>query len=149
MWYDVAPRAAHIVVHTAEPPSDDEWAEYLEHAGRHIRDVRGILACSPTVGPNSHQRRVATEHWDKLGITPTIAVLTRSKVTRGIVTALSWFMGTSVRAHAMSDFDGAARHLGLDDEQRRQVQRLLERLAADAGISRSEFDDAASGAQEP
>lgn len=82
-------RQVLILVHTKDAPADDEWKAYCDDAHKWRAQIRGILVLSEGGGPNSVQRgELETALERPEGKT---AVVTLSRVARGIVTALSWF----------------------------------------------------------
>ncbi len=78
-----------ILVHTKDAPADDEWKAYCADARKWRAQIRGILVLSEGGGPNSVQRGELEAALDRPEAKT--AVVTLSRVARGIVTALSWF----------------------------------------------------------
>lgn len=79
-----------VCAHNTETPSNAEWDEFLEifrHA-RSISELR-ILVFTDGAAPNTMQRASLTKALD--GKQPRIAVLSGSRVVRGVATAISWF----------------------------------------------------------
>ncbi|MFV8752984.1 STAS/SEC14 domain-containing protein [Nannocystaceae bacterium ST9] len=125
--YDIAGNA-HIAVHGTLAPNDEEWQAYLEHILEHVNEIRGVIVNTTGGGPTAAQRRAATEHWNRWGSTPRMAIMTVSPVVRGMVTALSWFLGTNIRAFSIDAFADASKHLGLSDEDVGAVKAMVEKL---------------------
>jgi hypothetical protein len=88
-WRDES-RIVVLAVHNFNAPSDDEWEQYCSNIARHVADDQTVgIAFTDGGGPNSAQRdRVRAELRER---TPRSAVISRSLIVRGVVTALSWF----------------------------------------------------------
>ena len=79
-----------VAVHSANAPSDEEWAEYLAFCMRLPSTCWRTLAVTEGGGPNAKQRRRMQEEYLR-NHRMRVAVVTDAFVVRGIVTALSWF----------------------------------------------------------
>jgi hypothetical protein len=128
--YDIAGNA-HVAVHGSVTPSDKEWQDYLDHIVEHVNEIRGVLVNTTGGGPTAAQRRAATEHWNRWGSTPRMSIMTVSPVVRGMAKALSWFLGTNLRAFPVEAYADAGAHLGLSDEDVAEVKAMVERLRAE------------------
>ena len=84
-------RQVIVLVHTKDSPTDEEWKAYCDDARKWRTQVRGILVLSEGGGPNSVQRGELEAALDHPEYNAKTAVVTLSRVARGIVTALSWF----------------------------------------------------------
>lgn len=86
-----------ILVHGAEPPRPQEWADYVEEI-RQLQESGGIGACVLTdgVGPNATQRKMVTQ------FNMRCAVVTSSRVACAMVTALHW-AGLGIKAFTPDD----------------------------------------------
>jgi hypothetical protein len=138
-WREI-PKTMMIVVHTAEPPTDVDWDAYLgavERAG----DIRGILVYSLSVGPTSSQRARSVEATKKSSRPLKMAIMTGSRLTQGVVTALSWALGNNIRAFSSRDFDKAIEYLELSTEERVTAKVVLKQLARMAGTVVDAFAD--------
>lgn len=113
-----------VTVHSAEPPSDEEWARYLEVSKFYFEDLRGSLIITDGGGPNSRQRALLTERYPEFGPVP-VAVVSDSPLTRGIVTALRW-LGKNIRAFRPTDLAGAFEYLAIPSSEH---EALLHRVA--------------------
>ena len=131
----VVPGIVHVVVHTREDPSDGDWDEYVDDLERNANNIRGLLVYTEAAGPSAEQRKKAVAMWERMGIQRQTAVMTGSRVTRGIVTAMSWVMGSAIRAYHVNDFAGAVKSLGLSDDESAAVSQTLRELGRDAGIN--------------
>ncbi len=119
---------AHIAVHGTVAPSDEEWQAYLDDIIGHVNEIRGVIVNTAGGGPSAAQRRIATVHWNRHGSTPRMAIMTASPVVRGMVTTLSWFLGTNVRAFAVDRFADAGEHLGLNEEDIAEIKVKVKEL---------------------
>ena len=131
--YDIAGHA-HIAVHGKSPPTDEEWQEYLDHIVAHVSEIRGVLVNTIGGGPTTSQRRIATEHWNRYGSTPKMAIMTVSPIVRGMAKALSWFLGTNLRAFPIDGYEDACKHLGLTGEDGEEIKVMVKRLRGELDI---------------
>jgi hypothetical protein len=90
----------------SEPPRDSEWHAYVDAVRRAVgdcsakRDFLRFLVVTDGGGPNATQRAMTTT--DDLIKNTRTAVITCSRIARGIVTAFSWF---DVRMKAFAPAD--------------------------------------------
>ncbi|MEM7157467.1 MAG: STAS/SEC14 domain-containing protein [Myxococcota bacterium] len=108
-----------LLVHGADPPNDDEWARYADV----LRDAanssgRGLLALTDGVGPNALQRKQVSD------VKMRGAIVTLSRVARGIVTALGW-VGVEIKAFPPEDLEDALDYLEIDAQLRLPMRRRL------------------------
>lgn len=82
-------RQVIVLVHTKDSPTEEEWKAYCDDARKWRTQIRGILVLSEGGGPNSVQRGELEVALDRPEAKT--AVVTLSRVARGIVTAMSWF----------------------------------------------------------
>ena len=82
-------RQVIVLVHTKDSPGEDEWKAYCDDARKWCAQVRGILVLSEGGGPNSVQRGELEVALDRPEAKT--AVVTLSRVARGIIAAMSWF----------------------------------------------------------
>ena len=125
--YEVA-GGAHVAVHGSVSPNDGEWQCYLDDIAEHLDEIRGVIVNTTGGGPSSVQRSMATAHWKQHGGAPKMSIMTTSAFVRGMVTALSWFLGPTVQAFPIEDYAGATEHLGLDAMQVEEVRAAVARL---------------------
>ena len=118
----------HVVVHTTEPPSDEEWRLFFDHLHRNLPTIEAIVVASAGGGPDGKQRDYAERFWMDKPKKPHIAVLTPSPFIRAVTGALGWLIGDRIRTFAELDFKGAFVYLNLDVEQGAAVQAALEEL---------------------
>ncbi|MCA9702095.1 MAG: hypothetical protein KC431_31520 [Myxococcales bacterium] len=67
--------------------------------------------------------------------------MTASRLVQGMVTALSWAVGSKIRAFSTVDFAGATDCLGLDEAQKAETRVQLRMLARSAGLEIDAFAD--------
>ncbi len=124
-----------ISVHGVQPPTDDEWEQYVRHCDelmrRHRGDTSRIGALSVTAGggPTAGQRERL--NGVTAGKSVRVSIVTPSAVARGIVTALSWF-NPAVRAFAPQRFPAALAHLALSTHMQSVARARLASLRAEA-----------------
>lgn len=115
-------------VGTTEAPRQSEWLEYLRFARQHLpptgEDAR-CLVVERGPGPNAGQRKALQEV--TAGRSARVAVLTRSLLARGVVTALSW-VKPGYRAFPPEDMPAALEYLGLREIEARAVRERVEAL---------------------
>lgn len=117
-----------IAVHTADPPTDAEWAEYLA-AGRPLLARPGMssIAFTDGGGPNFSQRRDAQKALQGRHIP--VAVVTDHAFVRFIAAALSAF-NREVRIFPPDRVDDALLHVRAGAKERKAVIRSAEKLRA-------------------
>jgi hypothetical protein len=126
-----------ICVHNARNPSKQEWDVYLEMSMA-IRDAAGgdlasfkQLVFTDGGGPNAAQRSASSDiakglkNADKLKV----AVVSRSMVARGIVTAFRW-AGLPLRSFAPEQLAQAFAFLAVSDAEAMDLCAAVEALCA-------------------
>ena len=110
-----------FVVHAPGPPSDVDWSEHMAdaHAGRPPKSVL-VIANDSSVSPKQRQD---IQKWVAQS-KARLAIVTRSMMTRGAVTALSWF-GVQARAFSPEHLDQALDYAGIDKSRRAEARSLL------------------------
>ncbi|MCX4240264.1 SpoIIAA family protein [Paraliomyxa miuraensis] len=122
-----------IAVHTKENPTDEDWDRYGDVANG-VMNVHGsvkMLVYSIGGGPNSLQRNKANEAFRDRP--QQVAVMLNSAMTRGIVTALSWF-NPAIKAFNLEQLEEACTYLGVPRGQLDPVREALEVLKTRLGI---------------
>ncbi len=102
-----------LVVHSPAPPDSKEWSAYCDYASAARRRAGGrlmtLVLSEHDAGPNAGQR---AEYQQKVaGTGNRIAVLTSGKVTRAILTAMSWF-NPDIAAFELTQVHEALDYLG-------------------------------------
>lgn len=123
----------HVAVHTQESPGDGEWAQYLDHVGHHLDRIDGIFVWSEGGGPTAAQRDQSSKFWAAISPRPSIAVMTPSRFVRALASALSWTMGSQIRAFCEDDFDATFAYLHLGAGQRIAVLSAMDDLRRSLG----------------
>jgi hypothetical protein len=141
MHWRVVPDVLMVCVNTQVAPSDEEWDAYIAEILKHLGRIKGVLVYSETAGPSAPQRTRATAAFGKQSITFPTAIMSGSRIVRGIVTALSWAAGDNIKAFATTDFKGTMEYLGLDSEEELKTRVVLKGLARSAGITVAAFAD--------
>ena len=138
MHWQVVPNSVLIVVHPADiVPSDEDWDEYLEDVTPKLGSVKGILVYSTKVGPSVSQRAKSNEAFEPYELR--ISIMTGSRMTRGIVTAMTWALGDKVRAFTPSNFEQAADNIGLTHDEKLKARVVLKNLGLEANIDIEAF----------
>jgi hypothetical protein len=143
MHWRVVPDVLMVCVNTQVAPSDQEWDAYVDEILKNLPSIKGVLVYSEAVGPSAPQRARASTILGAEGLKkfPT-AIMSGSRVVRGIVTALSWAAGEkNMKAFATKDFKGTVEYLGLDADEELKVRVVLKQLARSAGITVEAFAD--------
>jgi hypothetical protein len=122
-----------LVVFGAEPPSDREWARYLEALKQHGVDGTTQLLYSDGGGPSAIQRRDLHALLD--GRTMPIAVLSDSTKIRGMVVAISWF-NREIRAFHPTALREALAHLGVPTSHAEVIEQERYNLRLSLGAQR-------------
>lgn len=131
--YSFYKRRLLILVHTKDSPDDAEWGEYAQAAGKWKKDIQGFLVISEGGGPNTMQR---AELDTAIGIeshSAKTAVVTISRLARGIVTAISWF-SPGIKAFSTLQLPQALEYLGVSAAEADNVNAEIKKLKKDLGI---------------
>jgi hypothetical protein len=110
-----------IVVHTAVVPSEEDWRRMVDHAYAQPT-LRGTLVVSPGAKPTPTMRSDIRDLHEHFG-TKT-AVITSSVVSKGVMTALSWF-NIPIKGFSPDELDEALSYLGRED-MRMQIRAKLQ-----------------------
>ncbi len=133
MAYHFWKRRIVILVHNKDTPSDEEWTRYCEDVQRWRKSVEGILVVSEGGGPNTMQRGSLETALGE-DFTGKTAVVTLSRIARGIVTALSW-VNSRIKAFATNQMNAAADHVGVGKDEHLQLLAEVTKLRADLGLT--------------
>lgn len=121
-----------VAVYGDDSPTNEEWGVYLDVV-RSMDPGYRMIVFSGGGGPTTMQRRdleKITNHQDAAGV----AVVTSSRLARGIVTAIRWF-NREIKAFEPSQRDEAFKFLSLDEREAKDVLRLAKDMAAQLGIA--------------
>lgn len=117
-----------VIAHNKEDPDDAEYDHALAGYEEHLGVFNGILISSTGGAPNLTQRRKTTDFWKGKDLPPT-AIMTSSRMTRGVITAMSWVLpAPKIASMDLHDFDAAFRYLALASEWHEKVRQTVARL---------------------
>ncbi|MFO0587604.1 MAG: hypothetical protein U0441_08695 [Polyangiaceae bacterium] len=129
-----------IVVHTKEPPTDEEWDEYVSLSVKQVneggfghRRMSRQLVLTDGGAPSLGQRKRATDAYKQAAagepLQTAIAIVSDSAYSRFVTTALS-IVVKGIRSFSGAELDHALVYLGVADVAgaRRRVERLRARL---------------------
>lgn len=125
-----------VSVHTAATPPADEWNSYLVFCADLVAEFRGqsdrpwSVVFTDGGAPTTEQRRALVDIVGKHAFTN--AVVTTSRVTRGVVTLLGWF-APGIQAYSPLDVEGILRHGGLSRDALPELIAVASRLAVTCG----------------
>jgi hypothetical protein len=131
-----------ILVHGDLPPDEAEWIACVEALRSGIKEqtVRGLLVFTDGVGPNAAQRRYAT---NALSQRFPVGVVTRSRMARGLATAIQWFH-EGLALFAPRDLPAALIHVRLSGRLS-EVQETVEHASEMLRTGRGEGDHRQGG----
>lgn len=121
-----------VAVYGDDSPSNEDWPGYLD-VMRSLDHGYRMIIFSSGGGPTTMQRRdleKVTEGQD----TARVAVVTLSRLARGIVTAIRWF-NREIKAFEPSEREDAFTFLALSKEERDSVLTLAKDMAKELGVS--------------
>ncbi|NJK32633.1 MAG: STAS/SEC14 domain-containing protein [Deltaproteobacteria bacterium] len=100
-----------FVIHTSPVPTESDWNEMVAFASSRAA-LRGVLVWSPGAKPNANMRSDIRELQEKFSCK--CAVLTNSSVSKGVMTALSWF-NVPIKGFSPSELQDALEFVGRPD----------------------------------
>lgn len=117
-----------VLVHTEKNPTNDEWQRFLDELRRvGVKQAR-VLVRTEGAAPDTLQRQ---QFNDLLAGHPLpLAVLSDSRVVRGVGTALRWF-NPAIRVLPSADLAGALAHVRVAPSEHDAVLRTLGELRAE------------------
>lgn len=123
-----------ISVHTANNPSNEEWAEMVEQI-KHCDDLSQFKGISFTDGgsPTATQRKQTNEVL--AGRAVPSAVVTSSAIARSVVTAMSWF-NPAIKVFPPERLDDALRYLMVRESEYAIIKMELRKLVMLFGSQR-------------
>jgi hypothetical protein len=86
-----------VIVHDTGSPSDEAWESWLQTYQQGLASLDGVLVYSLGGGPDADQRRrlqVVVEHAQRI---PPTVIVSSSRLMRGLVSALNWFLPPAAR----------------------------------------------------
>ena len=97
-----------VIVHIAVEPTDGDWNELMA-AANSMDTLNSLLVVAGEATLSATQRATMHELYKKNKMR--IAVMTNSRVARGVLTALKWF-GVPTEAVPLNDLSRALTHCG-------------------------------------
>lgn len=121
-----------ITVHGPQPPSNEEWVEYVRALVKLAADVKDHSTIRNIVfteggAPNSGQRKAVNDIGYSKSVTS--AIISKSQFVRTVVTAFSWF-NDKVKAFSPETMEDAYKHLRLTKYEIEVVSGRLKQLRA-------------------
>jgi hypothetical protein len=115
-----------LLVHGEEPPTNADWGEYLGFLQTQVSLVPSprFLLVTDGVAPTPTQRARLNALVGKLGRPVPTAVITHSRLARGVVAILRLF-NSAIRAFAPNELSSAMEYLEIDPARRTD---LLDRI---------------------
>jgi hypothetical protein len=131
--YTLYKRRLLILVHTKNAPDDAEWREYAQSANKWKKEIQGLLVITEGGGPNTMQRAELDAALEIESHSAKTAVVTVSRIARGIVTAISWF-SPGIKAFSTNQLGHALEYLGVSATEIDSVNAEIRRLKKDLGL---------------
>jgi hypothetical protein len=122
-----------VVVHGAEPPTDEVWEEYLKFTfeNKTSKDIVRHLVITQGASPTSTQQKLLEERasvlLDANPVSVRAAIVTPSSFARGIVTAISWIIDAP-RAFAPDKLADAMKYLDIPLEHYEAIEGMVRKL---------------------
>jgi arginyl-tRNA--protein-N-Asp/Glu arginylyltransferase len=99
-----------LVMHTKENPSDAEWADYCAFTAKNLPHFTSTIIVTEGGAPNTMQRGQLNDLLEANNFKQKVAVVTISRLARGIVTALSWY-NPNIKAFSPTQIPAALDHV--------------------------------------
>lgn len=129
----------HMVVVQVDAPGDD-WGKMVEFCLAHKNVIRSsIVFVHGEGGPSAKQRSDLADAVKVMRRGMPVAVLSDSRVTRGVLTAINWLTKKQdeSRAFPLNGFAEAMAFIGASDAESRVVRALADKLGAFAKPGRA------------
>ena len=110
-----------LLVHSLQKPSEEDWDKYLSYVIEHKEDIDHILVMAKGPGPDPLQRERLVESYLKT-FQGSTAIVTTSKMLRGIVTLLGWF---NRRVKPFKTIEQAFAYLQIPSAQAQKIQQKI------------------------
>lgn len=111
-----------VVRQFKETIEDPDWQLCMKHL-ESVNSLSGVLVYCPSGAPSAEQRTDIRGIHERFGVK--LAVLTRSKLTVGVLTALSWF-GVPARAFPIGNIEKALEFVSRADLVGQVVEAVTE-----------------------
>jgi hypothetical protein len=131
LFFEVFSQRLLIAVYGDGAPSTAAWADYLG-AIEGMGDEIYVLAFSSGGGPTLMQRRQLEEALGDRG--GRAAIVTTSRIARGIVTAIRWF-NRDIKSFSPSEWKDALEFMQLSADDGARVMQRLSAMADQIGNS--------------
>lgn len=124
-----------VALHTKNPPSDEEWEEYLNAHQRYFErgmSMRFLILTeggAPTATQRMRMNEVVADWMRKNPDCVRTAIITHSSFVRGVVTAIGWFRPIA-RAFAPDHIQQALAYLDVPESQMVEIEQLVPKLKA-------------------
>jgi len=126
----------YVCVHPSTPPSSGEWDTWLEDVEREVPTLSGALVYTEGGGPDARQRKETAAMWNRQARSLPIAVVTKSPVVRGMLTALNFFLSRPLRGYAPEQLDEAlTEYLKVAPEQQAELRRVVAAALANLHVA--------------
>lgn len=137
----IIPDLVAVNVLTNVTPSDADWDAYLQEVKAARDSLKGVLVYSESAGPTASQRARANATYADAKANSRTAIMSGSRLVRGVVTAMSWTLADNIKAFSTMEFNEAVTYLGLDSDEQLRTRVALKQVARSAGIQIDAFAD--------
>jgi hypothetical protein len=126
-----------VIVHDTGRPSDEVWNRWLDTYRQELTTLDGVLVYSLGGAPDADQRRQLQDVVEIAPRTPPTAIVSDSRLMRGLVTALNWFLPAHARGviFAPAQFEKALDYLDVPVSSRAALRAVVARETARAKAS--------------
>jgi hypothetical protein len=128
-----------VQVHTSEP-TDAEWTKMLQHMVARKDTLKAVLAVGHgEAGPTSKQRAQLAETLKRIPRKLSFALITNSRVARGVMTAINWLTKKHAQSQAfpLDGLEQAMVFLRIEDREKAEVRLLVFKLGGLTAPARS------------
>lgn len=125
-----------ILVHSKDSPSDAEWVGYLQDAKQWRDKIEGFLVVTEGGGPNKPQRSQMNDALEAGKRGGKTAVVTLSRIARGIVAALS-LVNPGIKAFSTVHIPAALDYLGVPKSDHELLISELKQLKNELIVDQS------------
>jgi hypothetical protein len=104
-----------VVVHGASRPADGEWGVMIDLWVQHRPRALVVFTPRSCPGPTAKQRSEVATAWKTIGDHVPMAMITESRVIRGMLTAMQWLTRQPATPYAPNKLEAACHALGIDE----------------------------------
>jgi hypothetical protein len=132
-----------LCVHGEEPPTSDEWRAFVRGCDA-LGSSKGmrVLLVLANVSLSAVQRGDAADTLKRNQV-KLAAIVTASRLTRGVVTAIGWVTGVN-RAYSPAELSLALDEVRVDGQTREELRRLAREFAVELGVGEAFFGSRAA-----